>query len=344
MPSSAILVPLYIYPLLGAWNPLYEVIEANPTTQFQVVINPHNGPGATPLPDSNYCREIPKLRSHPNVVVYGYVNVVWATRDLDEVCKDVEIYAAWPQHWHHHHHDQMNLQTQHDTKQAPQHQDQNVSVPIGIDGVFVDETPIDAGDHEKKFLGTLKTLVESHFGAKKKAAAPGQKYPLIIHNPGCMPPPAIRELADLTVVFEDTYAVFLQRLAQGVLALPNGTVASAGNDEAEDECNDTDTDAAKQERLRRAVVIHSVPLPDIDAATNLTAAQHPLVPGSNATIASQEVRAELVRDLVRNATEVAGTVFITELSSGFYETFSRGWREWAGVIGSGTVADDDADE
>jgi hypothetical protein len=180
MPSSAILVPLYIYPLLGAWNPLYEVIEANPTTQFQVVINPHNGPGTPPLPDSNYCREIPKLRSHPNVVVYGYVNVVWATRDLDEVCKDVEIYAAWPQHWHHHH--QMNLQTQHDTKQAPQHQDQNVSVPIGIDGVFVDETPIDAGDHEKNFLGSLKTLVESHFSAKKKAATPGQKYPLVSYN------------------------------------------------------------------------------------------------------------------------------------------------------------------
>lgn len=170
MPSSAILVPLYIYPLPGAWNPLYDVIEAYPDTQFQLIINPHNGPGPGLLPDANYCREIPKLRSHPNVVVYGYVNVVWANRDLDEVCKDVEIYAAWPQHH----------RAQHDTTQPP-HQDQDVSgVLIGIDGLFVDETPIEAGEHEKNFLGTLKNLVESHFLAE--GAAPPVHHPLVSYR------------------------------------------------------------------------------------------------------------------------------------------------------------------
>jgi hypothetical protein len=112
-----------------------------------------------------------------------------------------------------------------------------------------------------------------------------------------------------------------------------------------EECDEnTITDPAEQERLRRAVVIHSVPLPDIPESTNITAAQQLLVPGTNATNNEQAARAKLVQDLVHNATEVAGTVFITELSSGFYETFSRGWREWAGVIGAGTVAVGDADE
>lgn len=148
MPSSAVLVPLYIYPFPGAWTPLYHAIEANPSTQFLVIINPGNGPGPSSLPDANYCHEIPKLRSHSNVAVFGYVHVSWGRRDLDEVRRDVEIYAAWPEH-------------QHDTFQPPC-QDQNVSdTRLAIDGIFVDETPILAHEHEVSFLGSLTSLVHS---------------------------------------------------------------------------------------------------------------------------------------------------------------------------------------
>lgn len=48
-----------------------------------------------------------------------------------------------------------------------------------------------------------------------------------------MPPPAIRELADLCVVFEDTHASFLARLKKGVFALPKDGPEDALEDAAD---------------------------------------------------------------------------------------------------------------
>ena len=167
MPDSAILVPLYIYPFPGAWEPLYTAIEANPRTQFLVIVNPGNGPGPAPLPDANYCREIPKLKSHSNVAVFGYVHVNWARRRLDEVCKDVEIYAAWPVQ-------QQQQQQGHLDTQQPPHQDQDVSDGrLAIDGIFVDETPIEAREHEVAFLGSLTKLAHSIWPSVPAAATSG---------------------------------------------------------------------------------------------------------------------------------------------------------------------------
>lgn len=129
--DAAVLVPLYIYPFEGAWQPLYDAIAAHPRTQYLVVVNPGNGPGPGSLPDANYCREIPKLRSQPNVAVYGYVHVQWAQRDLETVLHDVEIYQAWPNH----------------------------DATMAVDGIFVDETPTAADAPTVAFLGSLTSLV-----------------------------------------------------------------------------------------------------------------------------------------------------------------------------------------
>lgn len=83
--------------------------------------------------------------------------------------------------------------------------------------------------------------------------------------------------------------------------------------------------AAEKERLRRAVVVHSVTLPKrrVDEGVAQTEQEE-----------EDKRRTAEVRNLVSQASQVAGAVFVTELSSGFYESFSRGWREWAGVIGA----------
>lgn len=135
MSTTAILVPLYVYPFEGAWQPLFDAITAHPDTQFLVVINPGNGPGPAALPDANYCREIPKLRSHSNVTVFGYVHVQWAQRQFDAVLQDVETYAAWP--------DQPNYPHE----------------PVQIDGIFIDETPTAADARTLEYLGCLASMI-----------------------------------------------------------------------------------------------------------------------------------------------------------------------------------------
>lgn len=176
MPSSAVIVPLYIYPFPGAWTPLYEAIKSHPNTQFLVIVNPSNGPGASPLPDANYCREIPRLRSQ-NVAIYGYVNVSWSRRNLDDVCKDVEIYAAWPE--------QQQQQAHCDT-QLPPHQNQDLPAKrldkIFVDGIFVDETPIAASRHEVLFLGSLRERVLSRWPPASNRGVSLRPLPSVRYN------------------------------------------------------------------------------------------------------------------------------------------------------------------
>ncbi|KAJ6157375.1 hypothetical protein N7470_004967 [Penicillium chermesinum] len=95
-PKSKVIVPLYVYPAPGAWAPLEKEIAAHPDVNFTVVINPGSGPGPNALPDANYTREIPVLRSYENVRLLGYVHTSYAQRNISLVRRDIETYAAWP--------------------------------------------------------------------------------------------------------------------------------------------------------------------------------------------------------------------------------------------------------
>merc|ERR1711977_487590 len=86
--KSSVLLPLYIYPLPKAWDPLYTAIESHPTLDFTIIINPNSGPGKTGLPDEDYSREIARLSKYPNVYMVGYVRVNWCKRDLEKVFMD----------------------------------------------------------------------------------------------------------------------------------------------------------------------------------------------------------------------------------------------------------------
>ncbi|KZV91552.1 hypothetical protein EXIGLDRAFT_648144 [Exidia glandulosa HHB12029] len=97
-----ILFPLYIYPdSCGvsrdacAWKPLYDTVEANPGIQFNVVVNPGNGPGANAFPDSNYIAAVSTLNAHVNVKTIGYVASTKGARPVSEYQADVSKYAGW---------------------------------------------------------------------------------------------------------------------------------------------------------------------------------------------------------------------------------------------------------
>lgn len=56
--ATQILLPLYIYPLTGVWDPVYDAIEANPDLIFRVIVNVDSGPGGTGEPLSLAVNEV----------------------------------------------------------------------------------------------------------------------------------------------------------------------------------------------------------------------------------------------------------------------------------------------
>lgn len=116
MPSKpSIIFPIYIYPSPGAWDPLYNAyvspfppfavkfttpltfnrISHNPSLHFIIIINPHNGPGESKIPDENYSTEIPKLNSYPNVTTLGYIALNYSHKKSLDVVFEVKKYAGW---------------------------------------------------------------------------------------------------------------------------------------------------------------------------------------------------------------------------------------------------------
>ncbi|EAW09379.1 spherulation-specific family 4 protein [Aspergillus clavatus NRRL 1] len=176
-PKSKVFVPLYVYPAPGAWDPLEDVISKHPDVNFTVVINPGSGPGPEALPDGNYTREIPKLASYENVRLLGYVATTYAKRNISEVRRDIETYAAWPT--------------------------QSSNANLAVRGIFFDETP---QQYDADILAYLRELTD----VVKGTSGLGPDH-YVVHNPGAIPDSRYLSTADSTVVFEATYATFQER-------------------------------------------------------------------------------------------------------------------------------------
>jgi len=101
-----------------------------------VIVNPFNGPGPGPLPDENYTREIQHLNSYSNVQTIGYISTNYGKREIENVVKDVKIYAAW-------------------AEQGDR---------IGMKGIFLDETPGIWDEDNAKFLETVTAKIRSATG------------------------------------------------------------------------------------------------------------------------------------------------------------------------------------
>jgi hypothetical protein len=102
--ATGILLPLYLYPSAlyndGAanWKPVYDAITQNPSVNWQVVINPHNGPGLSGLPgdnDVNYENGTAQFNALPQVRTIGYVRTLNGASPLSEVEANLTTWATW---------------------------------------------------------------------------------------------------------------------------------------------------------------------------------------------------------------------------------------------------------
>jgi hypothetical protein len=80
-------------------------------------------------------RELPKLNSHANVTTVGYVLIDYCRRPLSEVYADIEAYAGWATG--------------------------NQNTGIGVEGIFLDETP----NHYSKERAEYLQAVGQHIKA-----------------------------------------------------------------------------------------------------------------------------------------------------------------------------------
>jgi hypothetical protein len=113
------------YPINMTLTSIYR-ITAHPDLQFLLVINPHNGPGISPLADPNYIREVARLNSISNVCTIGYVRVDYCKRDLAKVYRDIEIFAEWAKDY--------------------------ARTGLGVHGIFIDEAPNEHSEYVGRYL------------------------------------------------------------------------------------------------------------------------------------------------------------------------------------------------
>ncbi|KAJ5603769.1 hypothetical protein N7537_006725 [Penicillium hordei] len=93
--STGLLIPLYAWPGIDAWNTIYDSIAAHPSIPFFLIINPSTGPGDTEYPEEVFITAIAKLNSYSNANVLGYIHTKQGTRSSPEVERDIATYAKW---------------------------------------------------------------------------------------------------------------------------------------------------------------------------------------------------------------------------------------------------------
>jgi hypothetical protein len=149
--SMSILLPLYIYPTPGAWDPLYAAYvnieipsihalilisaQAHRNVDFTVILNPCSGPCLGSLPDQVYLDEVPKLRLHPNIRTLGYVATHYTDKPIESVLTEIDIYSRWPK----------------------------IANETGfrVDGIFLDETPSTYSTDEYEYLKVAAQAVRN---------------------------------------------------------------------------------------------------------------------------------------------------------------------------------------
>lgn len=166
-PRFVVLVPLYIYPLEGAWEPLLKSAQAHPEIHFLAVINPSNGPGGTFLPDASYQSSMRRLSRIPNIQPIGYVHCTYAQRDPEAIERDIDLYVGW-----------------------------NTHGTIRMDGIFIDEAPSDP-DH-MPYMARLARYVSRTWTTNLGREG------VTVYNPGVAPSPAYYDTADYVVSFEQS--------------------------------------------------------------------------------------------------------------------------------------------
>ncbi|KND91085.1 Spherulin-4 [Tolypocladium ophioglossoides CBS 100239] len=165
MDKPFVLIPLYIYPLEQAWEPLFQVAATHPGVRFVAIINPNSGPGPAALPDARYMGALRRLSEMANVRTLGYVHCSYGKRPLDAIKADIDVYRGW-------------------------------DACLGLGGIFFDETPSDA--RYVPFMATLAGHTKSTWQGDLGRDG------MVIYNPGVVVARAYFEHPDYVVVFEQS--------------------------------------------------------------------------------------------------------------------------------------------
>lgn len=175
--ALTVALPLYQWPLPGAWDQVYNTIEAHPLTNFDIIVNQNSGPGQFP-PSPDYTSAVAKLNTYPNVATYGYLKINWAARPLSQTISDVRTYAQWSSYPH---------------------------ADISLAGLFIDEAPWDTAD--LPYMAELATRI-------RKIMPPGSAR--IWTNPGTPVADRFYQYADIVTAFEDTFEFWISGERPGI--------------------------------------------------------------------------------------------------------------------------------
>lgn len=197
--ATKFLLPLYVYPSWqGWWNNIYSAINANPNLEFQVIINPSNGPGGSSAGyNSDYISGVAKLNSYPNVHTFGYVHTSYNNRSTADVNQDTSYWANW------------NTYT---------------AANISIHGIFFDETPNwtgQQGANDVSYMSNITRYASSLF-------KPNTSNFQIMYNVGqaCNHPEYFdNTMADYIIVFENYASQYSSSALQN--NVPAGKAAKA---------------------------------------------------------------------------------------------------------------------
>ncbi|KYK60818.1 hypothetical protein DCS_01956 [Drechmeria coniospora] len=166
MDKPFVLIPLYIYPLHEAWEPLFQVASAHPEVRFIAVVNPNNGPGSEPLPDASYMAVLERLSKVPNICTLGYVHCTYGERDIDAITADIDVYCRW-------------------------------NDALAVEGIFFDEVP-----SQVRFVPFMAGLAD-HTRVTWKMHC--NKDCMVVYNPGVVVDRGFFEHPDYIVVFEQSH-------------------------------------------------------------------------------------------------------------------------------------------
>ena len=162
-----VVVPLYMYPLPGAWDPLFANALAHPDILFLAIVNPNNGPGRGALPDAMYRAALRELDAVSNIRPLGYVHCSYGRRGLDAVTADIDRYRAW---------------------------NTNAKQSMRLEGIFFDEAPSEAS--KLKYMETATQYARDTWRCNLERQAH------VVQNPGVVVPHDYFAQADHVVVFE----------------------------------------------------------------------------------------------------------------------------------------------
>ncbi|KFG84751.1 hypothetical protein MANI_010276 [Metarhizium anisopliae] len=169
MARPFLIVPLYMYPLPTAWEPLLGAARTHPEVRFVAIVNPNSGPGPDALPDASYLAALDAMHAIPNICAVGYVYCSYGKRPAADVRGDIDRYARWNQH-----------------------------AAIALGGIFFDEMPSDLA--HLAYMAGLAEHVKTTWRQET-----GRGDGLVIYNPGVVVPRPFFAHPDYVVVFEQSH-------------------------------------------------------------------------------------------------------------------------------------------